>query len=100
MSDAVVDVQDVKKKLREEAHARRNGQENKDELSAAICERVLAMPEYARARTVMWYVDVRSEVRTRNHLAAALAGVQRRRGTRTVPPRLDGRAGDRHVPDP
>jgi 5-formyltetrahydrofolate cyclo-ligase len=77
MSDAVVDVQDVKKKLREEAHARRNGQENKDELSAAICERVLAMPEYARARTVMWYVDVRSEVRTRNHLAAALAGGKR-----------------------
>ncbi len=34
----------------------------------------MALPAYAAARTVMYYVDVRSEVRTRNDLPAALTG--------------------------
>jgi 5-formyltetrahydrofolate cyclo-ligase len=32
----------------------------------------MALPEYSAATTVMFYVDVRSEVRTRNDLASAL----------------------------
>ena len=35
-------------------------------------ERLVALPEYGRARTVMYYVDVRSEVRTRHYLPTAL----------------------------
>ncbi len=62
-----------KKAMREEAHARRNAQPNKDEISREIVARFLATPEYAAAKTVMFYVDVRSEVRTRNDLAGALA---------------------------
>ncbi len=61
-----------KKAIREEAHARRNALPNKDELSRAICERLVALPEYQSARTVLYYVDVRSEVRTRDYLATAL----------------------------
>lgn len=66
------DVSELKKKIREEAHARRNAQPNKDELSRVICERLVALPEYQAARTVLYYVDVRSEVRTRDYLATAL----------------------------
>jgi 5-formyltetrahydrofolate cyclo-ligase len=66
------DVSGLKKKIREEAHARRNAQPNKDELSRVICERLVALPEYQSARTVLYYVDVRSEVRTRDYLATAL----------------------------
>jgi 5-formyltetrahydrofolate cyclo-ligase len=66
-----------KKEIREQAHARRNAQENKDELSRQIVARFMALPEYAAARTVMFYVDVRSEVRTRGDLAAALASGKR-----------------------
>jgi 5-formyltetrahydrofolate cyclo-ligase len=66
------DVSELKKKIREEAHARRNAQPNKDELSRVICERLVALPEYQSARTVLYYVDVRSEVRTRDYLATAL----------------------------
>ena len=33
----------------------------------------MALPEYAAAETVMFYVDVRAEVRTRNDLTNALA---------------------------
>jgi 5-formyltetrahydrofolate cyclo-ligase len=61
-----------KKVIREQAHAARNALENKDELSQGICEKFVALPEYAAAKTVMYYVDVRSEVRTRHYLATAL----------------------------
>lgn len=61
-----------KKAIREEAHENRRKLEHKDELSRKICERFVALPEYAAARTAMFYVDVRTEVRTRDYLAIAL----------------------------
>jgi 5-formyltetrahydrofolate cyclo-ligase len=66
------DLQDRKKAIRELAHANRNAQPNKDELSARICEQLMALPAYQSAHTVLYYVDVRSEVRTRHALPAAL----------------------------
>jgi 5-formyltetrahydrofolate cyclo-ligase len=64
--------QERKKQLREQAHANRNAQADKDELSRVILDRFTALPEYAAARVVMYYVDVRSEVRTRHYLPEAL----------------------------
>lgn len=66
------ELQERKKALREQAHANRKDQENKEELSAKICDQFVALPEYAAARTVMYYIDVRTEVRTRQHLPQAL----------------------------
>ena len=66
------DPQHLKKAIREQAHAARSALPNKDQLSRVICERLAALPEYARARTVMYYVDVRTEVRTRHYLPTAL----------------------------
>ena len=71
-SDVPAKVLEQKKAIREQAHENRRRQENKDELSRAICEKFVALPEYASARTVMLYVDVRTEVRTRDYLATAL----------------------------
>ena len=68
------DVQDLKNQLRKIAHANRNEQENKDELSRRIVGAFMSLPEYATASTVLFYVDVRSEVRTRLDLADALGG--------------------------
>ncbi len=65
-------MQERKQALREQAHAARNALPNKDELSREICAKFAALPEYAAAGTVMYYVDVRSEVRTRHDLAGAL----------------------------
>src|SRR3954467_13707535 len=65
-------LREAKQKLREQAHANRNAQPDKDALSDAICATFLALPEYAAARTVLFYVDVRSEVRTRQALPTAL----------------------------
>jgi 5-formyltetrahydrofolate cyclo-ligase len=71
-TQAVSDIFELKKRIREQAHENRRNQENKDELSRAICETFLTLPEYERAKTVMFYVDVRTEVRTRDDLARAL----------------------------
>jgi 5-formyltetrahydrofolate cyclo-ligase len=66
------DFRQRKTQIREEAHARRNQQPDKDALSQHICAAFVALPEYTAARTVMYYVDVRSEVRTRHYLPTAL----------------------------
>jgi 5-formyltetrahydrofolate cyclo-ligase len=63
-----------KAKLRRQAYDARNAQDNKDDVSKAIVERFIALPEYAAAHTAMWYLDVRSEVRTRHQLGDALKG--------------------------
>jgi 5-formyltetrahydrofolate cyclo-ligase len=71
-AEALTELQTKKKAIREKAHADRNAQPDKDALSQRICETFASLPEYQAAKTVMFYVDVRSEVRTRNYLATAL----------------------------
>jgi 5-formyltetrahydrofolate cyclo-ligase len=66
------DIQARKKAIREQAHANRNAQPDKDELSRQICQKLVALPEYQAARAVLYYVDARSEVRTRHYLPEAL----------------------------
>jgi 5-formyltetrahydrofolate cyclo-ligase len=61
-----------KARLRRQAYDARNAQPDKDQVSRSIVERFVALPEYAAAKTVMWYVDVRSEVRTRHQIGDAL----------------------------
>ena len=65
-------IRERKDSLRKQAHASRNAQESKDELSRRIVGAFMSLPEYALAETVMFYIDVRSEVRTRHDLALAL----------------------------
>jgi 5-formyltetrahydrofolate cyclo-ligase len=74
MSDGVLpsDPQTRKAAIREQARKNRIAQKNKDEVSRTICDKFTALPAYAAARTVMWYVDAGSEVRTRHTLPAAL----------------------------
>jgi 5-formyltetrahydrofolate cyclo-ligase len=73
MNNLSIDVvSERKSQIRAQAHAQRNAQENKDDLSRRICARFVALPEYARGQTIMYYIDVRSEVRTRHDLPQAL----------------------------
>lgn len=72
MSTELTDFAARKKALREQAHTNRNAQADKDPLSSAICARLIDLPAYRAAKTVMYYVDVRSEVRTRHYLPQAL----------------------------
>lgn len=67
-----MDLTQRKHQIRKQAHANRRAQANKDLLSRQIVARFMNLPEYAAARTVMFYVDVRAEVRTRHDLADVL----------------------------
>jgi 5-formyltetrahydrofolate cyclo-ligase len=71
-SDQLDAMRELKNKLREQAHERRNAQIDKDVLSEKICNKLMETFEYKSAQTILWYVDVRSEVRTRQHLNRAL----------------------------
>lgn len=77
MSEAAQDRAALKQQIREQAHENRRAQENKDEISREIMTRFMSLPEYERAKTVMFYIDVRAEVRTRNDLEKALQSGKR-----------------------
>ena len=64
---------ETKDEIRRKVRAARQCLSNKDEASRRICERIFALPEYASAKVVMLYIDVRSEVRTTVLLNQALA---------------------------
>jgi 5-formyltetrahydrofolate cyclo-ligase len=66
-----------KAQIREQARKNRIAQKDKDSVSRQIVGSFMALPAYATARTIMWYVDAGSEVRTRNSLPEALQGGNR-----------------------
>ncbi len=63
----------LKQQIRAEALGRRAQQADADLLSRRIFQHVVALPEYAKAHTVMLYLDVGSEVRTRWFVPTAWA---------------------------
>jgi len=67
-----MELMDRKNAMRRVAYDARNAQQSKDELSLIALERLMALPDYVNAHTVMWYLDCRSELRTRHSLPAAL----------------------------
>jgi 5-formyltetrahydrofolate cyclo-ligase len=71
------ELRERKKVIREQAHANRKAQPDKPRISAEICRKFVSLPEYAAAQTVMYYLDVRTEVQTRQELPAALESGKR-----------------------
>ena len=72
MTRPTSDPREEKRQLRELGHARRHSQPDKDRLSEEICRKAMSLPGYVDAQTVLCYVDIRDEVRTRPLLKAAL----------------------------
>lgn len=66
-----------KQAIREAAHANRRAQPDKDAISAQIVSTFMNLPEYAAAQAVMFYIDVRDEVRTQHALPKALSDGKR-----------------------
>lgn len=64
---------DLKNRQRREAYDTRNEQNDKDSLSQTICDKFIAHPAYRQAKTIMWYIHCRSEVRTQPALLRELA---------------------------
>jgi 5-formyltetrahydrofolate cyclo-ligase len=86
MEQPVNDLFERKTAIRKQAHENRRQQQEKDAVSERIVRRFMDLPEYEKAGTVMFYVDVRDEVRTRQALPEALASGKRI----VVPYCLDG----------
>jgi 5-formyltetrahydrofolate cyclo-ligase len=70
--EPVSEVSERKAAIRKQAHENRRAQADKDTVSVSIVDRFMKLPEYAAAQTVMFYVDVRDEARTRHALPEAL----------------------------
>ena len=66
-----------KQEIRKAAHENRKNQPDKDDVSRAIVGSFMDLPEYAAAQTVMFYIDVRDEVRTRHSLPEAIQSGKR-----------------------
>jgi 5-formyltetrahydrofolate cyclo-ligase len=63
---------DPKAALRRAAYDARNAQADKDRASEAAIAKLVELPEYKSAQTVLWYLDCRSELRTRHAIPAVL----------------------------
>src|SRR5262245_35590697 len=68
---------DAKGLIRRAAYDARNSQPDKDRVSEIAVATLLQLPEYQAAPTVLWYLDCRSELRTRLVLPEALASGKR-----------------------
>jgi 5-formyltetrahydrofolate cyclo-ligase len=77
MASTSIPAKQRKQQIRSQAHERRREQEDKDVISEQIVGRFIGLPEYQDAATVMFYVDVRAEVRTRFALPDAIASGKR-----------------------
>lgn len=68
---------EIKSQLRRKAYDARNAQPNKDEVSRLAMAKLVELPEYRQAGTALWYLDCRSELRTRHALPSALGSGKR-----------------------
>jgi 5-formyltetrahydrofolate cyclo-ligase len=77
LPETLNELMERKSVLRRAAYDARNAQEDKDSLSELAVGRLMALPEYQACQTPLWYLDCRSELRTRHALPAALASGKR-----------------------
>src|SRR3954469_4042064 len=68
---------DTKESMRRAAYDARNAQTDKERVSQLAVSLLMQLPEYRAAQTVLWYLDCRSELRTRHALPEALASGKR-----------------------
>jgi len=63
--------------MRRAAYDARNAQNDKDRVSQTAVDLLMRLPEYQSSQSPLWYLDCRSELRTRHALPAALASGKR-----------------------
>jgi 5-formyltetrahydrofolate cyclo-ligase len=77
MTETSTETGDPKAQMRRAAYDARNAQPDKDRISEIAVDRLVGSAEYQAAKTVLWYIDCRSELRTKQALPAALASGKR-----------------------
>jgi 5-formyltetrahydrofolate cyclo-ligase len=77
LSETTAEVMDAKGLMRRAAYDARNAQPDKDEVSQSAVALLMQLPEYLAAKTILWYLDCRSELRTKQAIPTALASDKR-----------------------
>src|SRR5262245_12132803 len=77
LNETSTELMDAKGVMRRRAYDARNAQGDKDGVSELAVAALVRLPEYQEAQTVLWYLDCRSELRTRHALPMALASGKR-----------------------
>src|SRR5687767_11455924 len=77
LTTVIADLKEAKGLLRRAAYDARAAQQDKEAVSQQAVAKLLELPEYRAAGTVLWYLDCRSELRTRHALPGALASGKR-----------------------
>jgi 5-formyltetrahydrofolate cyclo-ligase len=77
MTETSTETTDPKAHMRRAAYDARNAQPDKDRVSEIAVNRLVELAEYQAATTVLWYIDCRSELRTKQALPAALVSGKR-----------------------
>jgi len=77
MTETSTETTDPKAHMRRAAYDARNAQIDKDRISEIAVNSLVNLPEFQAAKTVLWYIDCRSELRTKQALPAALASGKR-----------------------
>ena len=77
MSETTAEAMDAKGLMRRAAYDARNAQPDKDEVSQSAVALLMQLPEYRAAKTILWYLDCRSELRTKQAIPTALASDKR-----------------------
>jgi 5-formyltetrahydrofolate cyclo-ligase len=77
LSETTTELMETKSTMRRAAYDARNAQKNKDKVSAAAVAALVQLPEYQAAKTALWYLDCRSELRTRQAVPSALESGQK-----------------------
>jgi 5-formyltetrahydrofolate cyclo-ligase len=77
MTEASTETTDPKAQMRRAAYDARNAQADKDQISEIAVNRLVDLAEYQGSKTVLWYIDCRSELRTKHALPAALVSGKR-----------------------
>jgi 5-formyltetrahydrofolate cyclo-ligase len=72
-----VESQNAKALMRRAAYDARNAQPDKDEVSNRAVATLMKLPEYEAAETILWYLDCRSELRTKQAIPTALMSQKR-----------------------
>ncbi len=73
MSETTTDSLNPKAAMRRQAYDARNAQADKERISELAVASLVQLPEYTAAKSVLWYLDCRSELRTRHALPQALS---------------------------
>jgi 5-formyltetrahydrofolate cyclo-ligase len=72
LGETLTELMEAKSALRRAAYDARNAQKNKNRASEVAVQTLMQLPEYQAAKTALWYLDCRSELRTRQAIPSAL----------------------------